>query len=678
MATVLLWAGLLATAGDVPSAWRDGAQQSPTGSSAGGSAGGTAGAAATRATGGVVMNATDLDMPTLINFGLKEPITDAQGIAACSAYCAKHASTCGGWVYVSPAFMPRSRYTGPRCSIKGKGPCETSLNRTGLFAGATGPCAVPPPRPPPSPPPPSPPPPSPPPPSPRPHGRPDPHYSRFHVQALAHAIYDPDGPAFFNSSGDPEGTYHLFAQYNPGWNPRSAAVFGSGAYSAMQWYHWTSKDLLRWQHQPIALAPGAKQDCGGIWSGSMTLVRNETTGMVMPMITYSVPCQKVINYAVAANVSDANLTKWTKVGTLVQRPEVVTNSSRAMMVDPVPSWRGPDGTWRMIAACNTLRACMWKAPTATGPFGFVGGFGNTDTNKTNSFECPDFWGVPQTNTYVLSTMGEGWAVGSYVPNANDSIPDVFTPLHGKNVGLQPDQLYDYGTPGSSAHRTFFDAKHDRQVLWGNTGGGCPGSDWQGVMSFPRVVELDPEDGSRLISFPLPEISDLWTSNASSGSFEVAAGATHRLPARFGGNQLDVTFGFNANASGTFGMRVLAPPGTQATRGVNVTVSTTLGSVFATLGGGAVSPPRTNSPVSRTDFRISGATIDLRVLVDRAMVEIFAEGGRTAATAWLCAPDIEAAVGVEVFNQGPGTLLVNGVVAHTVASVSRLPWEPAFP
>jgi len=111
------------------------------------------------------------------------------------------------------------------------------------------------------------------------------------------------------------------------------------------------------------------------------------------------------------------------------------------------------------------------------------------------------------------------------------------------------------------------------------------------------------------------------------------------------------------------------------RGVNVTVSTTPGSVFATLGGGAVSPPRANSPASRTDFRISGATIDLRILVDRAMVEIFAEGGRTAATAWLCAPDVAAAVGVEVFNLGPGTLVVNDVVAHTVASVSRLPWEP---
>ena len=173
-----------------------------------------------------------------------------------------------------------------------------------------------------------------------------------------------------------------------------------------QWkrlHSWTSKDLLRWQHQPVALAPGARQDCGGIWSGSTTLVRNASSGEVLPMITYSVPCQANINYAVASDPSDANLTSWTKLGTLATRPEVVTNSSRAMMVDPVPAWQGPDGTWRMIAACNTLRACMWKAPTAFGPFEFVGGFGNTQANLTEDgcFECkpqPGYRSLSQTPT----------------------------------------------------------------------------------------------------------------------------------------------------------------------------------------------------------------------------------------------------------------------------------------
>ena len=178
-----------------------------------------------------VMNGTDLRMPTLINFNLEQPLTDAQGIATCSAYCTKHSSTCGGWVYVSPFYLPRSHYTGPRCSIKGKGPCYTAPGHPGLFSGAlSGSCSLPPPRPPPGPP-------SPPHPPPKPHGRADPFYSHFHVQAMKHSTYDPDGPVFFNSSSDPEGTYHVFAQYNPT-TPRSAHDLGSGAYSAMQWYHW--------------------------------------------------------------------------------------------------------------------------------------------------------------------------------------------------------------------------------------------------------------------------------------------------------------------------------------------------------------------------------------------------------------------------------------------------------
>jgi len=136
-----------------------------------------------------VMNATDLDMPTLVNFNLKKPITDAQGVAACRSYCANRTKVCGAWVYVSPAFLPRSHYTGPRCSIKKASKCVTAPGRTGLFAGVAaggGPCAPAPPKPP------APPRPKPPAPAPR----ADPYYTHFHVQALQHATADPDGPMY--------------------------------------------------------------------------------------------------------------------------------------------------------------------------------------------------------------------------------------------------------------------------------------------------------------------------------------------------------------------------------------------------------------------------------------------------------------------------------------------------
>ena len=48
-------------------------------------------------------------------------------------------------------------------------------------------------------------------------------------------------------------------------------------------------------------------------------------------------------------------------------------------------------------------------------------------------------------------------------------------------------------------------------------------------------------------------------------------------------------------------------------GVNVTVSTSPGSAFGRLGGGVVIPSRTQE-ANRTDFLVSGATLDLRILV----------------------------------------------------------------
>ena len=198
------------------------------------------------------------------------------------------------------------------------------------------------------------------------------------------------------------------------------------------------------------------------------------------------------------------------------------------------------------------------------------------------------------------------------------------------------------------------------------------------MAFPRVVQLDPYDSSRLVSFPIPELSTLWrnTTHIATG-FEVLAGGKHRLPSSFGGNQLDLHFSFNASAADarTFGIRVLTPPAANSIGGVNVTISTKPGSAFATLGGGAVATASgPHHPASRTDFLFSGNTIELRILVDHGLVEIFAEGGRSTATTWLCAPSPAEDIGVEVFNDGPATLLVRDVLSHKVASVNRLPWE----
>ena len=82
---------------------------------------------------------------------------------------------------------------------------------------------------------------------------------QLHFSPKAHWTNDPNGMIYF------KGTYHLFFQYYPGgttWGP-------------MHWGHATSKDLVHWKEQPIALYPDS---LGYIFSGSAVADSNNTSG----------------------------------------------------------------------------------------------------------------------------------------------------------------------------------------------------------------------------------------------------------------------------------------------------------------------------------------------------------------------------------------------------------------
>ena len=82
---------------------------------------------------------------------------------------------------------------------------------------------------------------------------------KYHLSSPIGWMNDPNGLSQFKS------TFHAFYQYNP-----YDSVWGP-----MHWGHQTSKDLIKWEREDVALAPDQEYDESGCFSGS-ALVEDDT------------------------------------------------------------------------------------------------------------------------------------------------------------------------------------------------------------------------------------------------------------------------------------------------------------------------------------------------------------------------------------------------------------------
>eukprot|EP01006_Ploeotia_vitrea_P007965 TRINITY_DN18710_c0_g1_i2.p1 TRINITY_DN18710_c0_g1~~TRINITY_DN18710_c0_g1_i2.p1 ORF type:complete len:590 (-),score=67.96 TRINITY_DN18710_c0_g1_i2:66-1700(-) len=541
---------------------------------------------------------------------------------------------------------------------------------------------------------------------------------------------DPNGPMYIN------GKYHLFMQYNP---------LGKH-WGDMHWYHMVSEDCVHWKHLPIALAPTTNYDCGGIFTGSATIVKGT------PVLVYSVKCNKYIAVAYPANMSDPDLVKWTKPSwnPVITRPA----GDKAGFRDPSTAWlgAGPGGReWRMVAGCPG-GTCEFKSEDFK-KWNFVGSLHKDPAGRM--WECPDFYKVPKTNSYVLKGSvggGDHWSVGNYTESSDGTKPDYFQPTGDYYVFDGVRQKYDYGK--FYASKTFYDSNKDRQILYGWVNYGCPNTDWTGIQTFPRVVSLDPKDPSRLVFQPIPELSVLYKNTTTISNQSIMPSGNITLAPDASGVQRDVTFtipisgwtdsttftvnvmaaaksndkvsikvevgvpapvdplqympnydlpGGDYSINNTFGMHThpdecqalclkdskclawtyVAPgvqmpssrcclkdtvPHTHAHKGI------TSGAKYAPK-----SKPEKNvhwGKVNGNYFEIpAGETaVDIRVLVDRSVVEVFAQQGRFVQTIPHCPKDPTDCDGISIVNTGEQQVTVAEIVSHYVETANvKPPW-----
>ena len=403
------------------------------------------------------------------------------------------------------------------------------------------------------------------------------------------------------------GLYHLFYQ----WDPTSNVGFAN-----MHWGHAVSSDMLRWRHLPVALYPDSGS-CGGEWSGSATTDAPATAAAGGVVLSYSVQCNSYFGQAVPVDPADPLLLNWT-ANHVVGHKAPGTGGFR----DPSTAWKGEDGVWRQLLACNGA-ACLYNS-TDFATWAFAGHAAGNGTGPT--WEMPDIFPLPGSSDWFLKVGGEDgtdyWTTGAF-----DEASDTFVVGAGAVPLLSQKQRMDFGLFYSS--KSFADRGASERALIGwvgeGDGVGSPLKGWAGVQSAPRVVKPDADFPGRVTFEPLASLASLRDNSSAVHLSGVSVPARSALAvAGVAGVQLDVlaTFQGPFAPGATFGLAVLATAGGGGADGVNATIFiNSTGLAWLSVG------PHSGG------FRLpaGGDSMDLRVLVDRSMVEVFAAGGRGVAT-----------------------------------------------
>lgn len=200
---------------------------------------------------------------------------------------------------------------------------------------------------------------------------------RFHFSPKAHWMNDPNGMVYHN------GTYHLFYQYYP-----DAKIWGP-----MHWGHATSKDMLHWQEQPIALYPDS---LGYIFSGSAVADVNNTSGFgkdgKVPLVAIFTHHNPVLEkqktgrheYQSLAYSLDEGKT-WTKYS----GNPVLPNPGITDFRDPKVRWYEPQKKWIMTLATKD-RITFYSSPDLKS-WSKESEFGVDAGAHGGVWECPDLF-----------------------------------------------------------------------------------------------------------------------------------------------------------------------------------------------------------------------------------------------------------------------------------------------
>ncbi|MBW5449230.1 levanase [Cohnella sp. CFH 77786] len=426
---------------------------------------------------------------------------------------------------------------------------------------------------------------------------------QYHLSPPYGNMSDPNGMVYF------EGEYHQFYQ-------------NSG-----QWGHAVSRDLIHWEHLPVALV---RDSLGEIWSGSAVVDREDTSGFfdgkegLVAIFTHfkgGVQSQSI------AYSKDKGRT-WTKY---VGNP-VIPNPGLKDFRDPKVFWHKPSKSWVMVVAVDN-RVRFYTSPDLKA-WRMASEFGSDQGSHAAVWECPDLFELPLEGTkekrWVLTvSIGSNEAtkgstaqyfVGSFdgTTFTNDNKPsDVLWTDYGKDFYA----AVSYSDiPANDGRRIWLGWMSNWRYPFA-----MPTEPWKGNMSIPRELKLRQVEGQglRMIQQPIEELQSLRGKEVVLPEQLVVKGHNPFAGIKGTSYELETELTVTPNAKFTFNLR---QGDRQATR-VSYDASTGQLTVDRTQSGVASFekdfPETMSAPV-----RLNGNKLKLRFFVDESSAELFANDGET--------------------------------------------------
>ncbi|MFW6270036.1 MAG: glycoside hydrolase family 32 protein [Bacillota bacterium] len=322
---------------------------------------------------------------------------------------------------------------------------------------------------------------------------------QFHFTPEENWMNDPNGLVYYQEE------FHLFYQYHPRDN-----VWGP-----MHWGHAVSKDLVYWNHLPVAIEPDHN---GAIFSGSIVVDKNDSSGFfngeegLVAIFTHAdtYPDSVRPRQRQSLAYSNDNGRSWE----MYEANPVLSNNKFSDFRDPKVYWLESHNKWIMVLVAGD-HVRFYDSHNLK-EWNYLSSF--SEGSKKGVWECPDVFKLPVENEseskWILSVdLNPGGPQGG--SGSQYFIGDFDGKKFINENSKDEIKWLDYGRDYYAAVSWNNIPEEDGRKLWiawmsnWDYANEVPTTPWRSAMTIPRELKLKKDKQNyKLVQKPVAELKKI--------------------------------------------------------------------------------------------------------------------------------------------------------------------------